>query len=135
MDTEEIFETLDSFVAGFGNRDNPDTNNAAFIARELFNMELPLKFRGAGRHGVESLKLYGMLEDVEPNQKNSEVFNAGKKLSRYSSRELMLMASYLWNEGRSALDEKEIEEARALLEKWKKTEERGAKPSEAMAPG
>lgn len=30
----------------------------------------------------------------------------------------MLMASYLWNEGRSALDEEEIVEACTLLEKW-----------------
>ncbi len=135
MDTEELFDTLDSFIAGFGNRDNPDVNNAVFIANELFNMELPLEWRGAGRQGILSLRLYGMIEEVEPQKKNPETFNAGRKLSRYNSRELMLMASYLWNEGRSALSEKEMEEARALLEEWEKTEERGAKPSEAVTSG
>lgn len=67
-----------------------------------------------------------MLEDIEPC----------RKLSVYNSHELMVMASYLWNEGGSALTEEEIEEARALLEKWDvETEEEEAKQSEAVASG
>ena len=136
MEIMEMLDAIDSFIAGFENNDITDASNAVFIANELFNMDLPLEFRGAGRLGVESLELYGILEDAEPQKKNSEAFNAGKRLSRYNPRELMLMASYLWNEGRSALDEKEIEEARVLLEKWDvETEERGAELSEAVTSG
>ncbi len=116
--TREMLDTVYSLIAGFGERDVADTSNMVFIAMELFKVSLPLKFRGAGRLGVESLELYGILEDAKPQQKYPEAFNVGKMLSICSARELMLMASYLWNEGRSALDEKEREEARALLEKW-----------------
>jgi len=125
MEIGEMCNVLDSFVPGFGKRDNPDTNNAVFIANELFNLGLTLKWRGAGRQGIQSLKLYGMLEDVEPDpKKKPEAFNAGRRLSVYDSHELMVMASYLWNEGKSALTEEEMEEARALLKKWdEKTEE------------
>ena len=125
MEIDEMYNVLDSFVPGFGKRDNPDTNNAVFIANELFNLGLTLKWRGAGRQGIQSLKLYGMLEDVEPDpKKKPEAFNAGRRLSVYDSHELMVMASYLWNEGKSALTEEEMEEARALLKKWdEKTEE------------
>lgn len=119
----EMLDAIYSFIAGFGDRDTADTSNAVFIAKELFKMNLPLEFRGAGRLGVESLELYGILRDAKPQQKNAEAFNEGKTLSEYTARELMLMASYLWNEGRSALDEREREEARALLEKWGRGEE------------
>ena len=85
----------------------------------MYNQVLSLKFRGAGRQGIQSLKLYGMLEDVEPDpKKKPEAFNAGRRLSVYNSHELMVMASYLWNEGKSSLTEEEMEEARALLKKW-----------------
>ena len=43
----------------------------------------------------------------------------GETPTEYDSRELMLMALYLWNEGRSALTEEEMERARELLGKWK----------------
>ena len=134
MDTEEMLDAVDSFIGGFGTKETEDCQNAVFIAKELFNLDLPLEYKGMGRVGVECLDLYCILEDVEPNQKNSEAFNAGKMLSRYSSRELMLMALYLWNEGRSSLREKEREEARALLEKWRLTEEQPIKES-ATASG
>ena len=137
MEIGEMYDVLDSFVPGFGKRDNPNTNNAVFIANELFNLGLSLKFRGTGRQGILSLKLYGMLEDVEPDpKKKPEAFNASRKLSVYNSHELMVMASYLWNEGGSALTEEEIEKARALLEKLNiETEEGEVKQSEAVASG
>lgn len=75
-----------------------------------------------GRVGVECLNLYFPLERAMSCLKSLEAFNAGQMLSEYNSRELMLMALYLWNEGRSALKKEEIEEARTLLKEWKKRE-------------
>ena len=118
MDTEEILDAVNSFIAGFGNRETKDAQNALFIAKELFNIDLPLEYKGMGRRGVECLRLYRILRNAKPHQENPEAFHIGETLSEYDSRELMLMASYLWNEGRSSLTEEEIEEARALLEKW-----------------
>jgi len=118
MDVRELFDIIDSFIAGFGEKNNSDTSNAIFIANELFKIGLPLKWKGAGRLGIECLDLYSILEDVIPYPKNLEAFNAGRKLSRYNSRKLMLMASYLWNEGRSSLTDEEREEAPRLLDKF-----------------
>ena len=121
----EMLDAIGSFVAGFGNRDDPDINNAIFIAVRLQCLDLPLDFKGAGRLGVESLRLYGILPDMKPNQKKQEIFHIGRMLSRFDSRELMLLASYLWNEGRSSLNEKEREEALILLQEKFGTEEKG----------
>ncbi|MBU7046896.1 MAG: hypothetical protein HXS54_10735 [Theionarchaea archaeon] len=118
MDTREMLDTIYSFVSGFGKREIKDGQNAIFIAKELFNLDLPLKFKGMGRVGVECLRLYFTLEDAKPSRKNRVAYNAGRMLSKYSSRELMLMALYLWNKGRSSLTVEEREEARILLEKW-----------------
>ena len=120
MDREETSDMIYSLVAGFGNRELNDAQNAVFIADKLFNFELALKWKGMGRVGVECLNLYFPLERAMSCLKSLEAFTAGKMLSEYNSRELMLMALYLWNEGRSALKKEEIEEARTLLEKWKK---------------
>lgn len=119
MEMKEILEITKSFVAGLGEKDNIDVNNAVFIARELLGLNLPLKFRGAGRHGVKSLELYRILYSITPDQepKNQKAFNLGKILSEFNSRELMLIASYLWNKGRSNLDEVERKEAFELLQK------------------
>jgi hypothetical protein len=133
-----MLDDIESFVAGLGDRNSMDINNAAFIAKELLNMNLPLEFRGAGRLGVKSLELYGILEDIRPNQKNQETFHIGMALSGFDSRELMLMASYLWNEGMSSLDEDQREEALILLqEKFgvKTEEEQAKKLSAATASG
>ena len=114
----EMLDAIDSFIGGFGTRETKDAQNALFIAKKLFNLDLPLEFRGMGRVGVECLRLYFPLERAKPSQKNPGAFNAGKILSEYDSRELMLMALYLWNEGRSSLTPEERDEARALLERW-----------------
>ncbi|KYK37426.1 MAG: hypothetical protein HXS48_23835 [Theionarchaea archaeon] len=134
MNTRELLDIVYSFFAGFGTRETRDKHNALFIAKELFNLDLQLEFKGMGRCGVESIELYGVWKNVKPYQKKSEAFNAGKMLSHYNSRELVLMASYLWNEGRSSLREEEIEEARILLEKWETASEQSTEPS-AVASG
>ncbi|KYK37699.1 MAG: hypothetical protein HXS46_07560 [Theionarchaea archaeon] len=134
MDTEEILDAVNSFIAGFGNRETKDAQNALFIVKELFNLDLPLEFKGMGRCGVECLRLYRILRNAKPHQKDPEVFHIGKTLSGYDSRQLMLMASYLWNEGRSSLTEKERREARTLLEKWGVTKGQPTKQS-AVASG
>ena len=118
MDIEEMLDVIYSFIGGFGTREIKDAQNALFIAKELFSVDLQLEFRGMGRCGVECLDLYFTLERAKPSRKNREAFNAGKILSEYNSRELMLMALYLWNKGRSSLTVEEREEARILLEKW-----------------
>lgn len=104
---------------------------------KLQGLDLPLDFKGAGRLGVESLRLYGILPDVKPNQKKQDVFYIGKMFSNFDSRELMLVASYLWNEGRSSLNGKEREEALILLQKNFSTveKERFAKQEAATASG
>lgn len=137
MDLREMLDTIESFIAGLGDKSNIDINNAVFIAEELLGLNVPLKFRGAGRHGVKSLDLYGILRDTKPNQRSEEAFRIGKMLSECNPRELMLMASYLWNEGRSSLDENEREEAFELLqEKFGVTgKKQVARPSAAVASG
>jgi len=116
---QEILETTESFITGLQNQNKKDINNAIFIAKELFCLYLPLKeFRGAGRHGVKNLELYRILESIDlasENRENQKAFNLGKILSDCNSREMMLMASYLWNEGRSNLSETEKKEALTLL--------------------
>lgn len=116
MNMREMLSIIESFIAGFGNRSDMDVNNAVFIAMELQRLRLSLDFKGAGRLGVESPKLYRILRDAKANQMNQEVFYIGRTFSEFKSRELMLMASYLWNEGKSALDEPEREEAITLLQ-------------------
>jgi len=138
VDMREILDTAESFIAGLGNKSNIDINNAVYIAKELLGLNLPLKFRGAGRHGVKCLRLYRILEGTRPAQKDQKAFHIGKILSEYDSRELMLMAAYLWNEGRSSLDKTEREEAYMLLqEKFGVTteKERLSEPSAALASG
>jgi hypothetical protein len=66
MDVRELFDVIDSFIAGFGEKDKSDTSNAIFIANKLFKIGLPLKWRGAGRLGIECLDLYNILDDVIP---------------------------------------------------------------------
>ena len=138
MDIREMLDAIESFIAGLGNENTKDINNAVFIAKELLDLNVPLDFRGAGRHGVKSLKLYRILEDATPIQKDQKAFHVGKILSECTSRELMLMASYLWNEGRSSLDNTEREEAFMLLqEKFGVTTEKEqvTEPSAAVASG
>ena len=131
-----MVDTIESFITGFGNKNSIDINNAVFIAKEMLDLSIRLDYRGAGRHGVMSLDLYVILEDIKPNKKNQEALHIGKTLSEYDSRELMLMASYLWNEGRSSLYENEREEALILLkEKFGVTTEKSAKPSSVAASG
>lgn len=135
MDIREMLDTLGSFMAGLGNKSDIDVNNAVFIAKELLDLNLPLQFRGAGRHGVKSLELYGLLRRTTPTEKNEKAFSSGKMLSGNNSRELMLMASYLWNEGRSSLDETERGEAFELLkDRFRETRD-SATPSTATASG
>jgi hypothetical protein len=122
-----MLDAVDSFIAGLGNRETKDAQNGLFIAIELFNLDLPFEYKGMGRRGVECLRLYRILRNAKPDQKNTEAFHIGETLSEYDSRELMLMASYLWNEGRSSLTEDEMVEARALLEEWKATGEKPTK--------
>ena len=138
MNIEEMLDAVNSFIAGFGNRNDMDINNAIFIAIELQQLNLPLVFKGAGRLGVESPKLYRILRDARANQVNREVFYIGRTFSEFKSSELMLMASYLWNEGKSSLDETEREKAITLLqESFDIPVEKGrnAKPPSVTASG
>ena len=122
-----MLDAVDGFIAGLGNRETKDAQNGLFIAIELFNLDLPFEYKGMGRRGVECLRLYRILRNAKPDHKNTEAFHIGETLSEYDSRELMLMASYLWNEGRSSLTEDEMVEARTLLEEWKATGEKPTK--------
>ena len=74
-----------------------------------------------------------ILRTAELHKKNPEAFHIGEILTEYDSRELMLMASYLWNEGRSSLTEEERVEAHALLEKWEATENQPTKHSAVIS--
>ena len=105
MDTEEMLDTIDSLIAGFGTRETNDCQNAVFIAMKLFNLDLPLEYKGMGRLGVECLRLYCVLRNGKHLKKKPKVSRIGQTLSQYNSHELMVMASYLWNEGRSSLIE------------------------------
>jgi len=117
MKADEMNEIVGSFISGFGKSNKIDINNALFIAKELFHIYLPIIYKGAGRNGVKSLELYMILKNIEPSQKNEEAFSLGNTLAQYSSRELMLIASYLWNKGKSSLNSMEREEASLLFQK------------------
>lgn len=117
MKADEMNEIVGSFISGFGKSNKIDINNALFIAKELFHLYLPITYKGAGRNGVKSLELYMILRNIKPSQKNEEVISIGNTLAQYSSRELMLIASYLWNKGKSSLNSMEREEASILFEK------------------
>ncbi|KYK34356.1 MAG: hypothetical protein AYK19_12270 [Theionarchaea archaeon DG-70-1] len=58
-----MLDTIDSHVAGFGTRKTEDCQNAVFIAMKLFNLDLPLEYKGMGRVGVECLRLYCILRN------------------------------------------------------------------------
>lgn len=116
MNADEMNEMIGSFISGLGKKDTIDINNAMFIAKELLDFNLPVTYKGAGRNGVKSLELYMMLKNVKASQKNEEAFHIGEIFAAYSSREMMLMASYLWNEGKSSLNSHEREEAYMLLQ-------------------
>ena len=131
MNTRELLDAVYSFIAGFGTRETRDVHNALFIAKNLFNLDLPLEYRGMGRLGVESIELYGIRKNVKPYQKNPEALSVGRMLSTYNSRELMLMSLYLWNRGRSSLTVEEREKARMLLEKWEARSEQFTESSAA----
>ena len=118
MNADEMNEMIGSFISGLGKKDNIDINNAIFIAKELLHLHFPIKYRGAGRNGVKSLELYMILRNVKVNQKNKEAFRIGNTLAEYSSSELILMASYLWNEGKSSLNSNERGEAIILLKNY-----------------
>jgi hypothetical protein len=138
MNIEKTFDIVESFMAGFGNRDSIDINNAIFIAIEFQKLSLPIDFKGAGRLGVESPKLYRILRDAKPDQENQGAFYIGRMLSEFDSRELMIMASYLWNEGKNCLKKDEKTEALTLLqEKFNMIveKEKTAKRSSATATG
>ena len=136
MSIREKVDTIESFITGFGNKNSIDINNAVFVAKEMVDLNIRLDYRGAGRHGVMSLELYVILEGIKLNIKKQEAFRIGKTFSEYDSRELMLMTSYLWNEGRSSLYENEREEALILLQgKFGVTTEKSAKLSSVAASG
>lgn len=111
----KALEMLGAFISGLEHEGLSDINNAAFIGNELLHLELPVKFNGAHRKGVESLQICGLLRIIEPNYADNRVYEIGKRLSTYNSKELALMALYLWNEGGSALYNDERERARELL--------------------
>lgn len=74
-----------------------------------------LEFEKSGHLGIESTRLYGILLKVQPNKKYKEVVMVGRELSKYDSRELNIMALYLWNKGRNTLGNHEKDVARVLL--------------------
>lgn len=138
MNVEEMLEIVGSFIAGFGNRSSLDVNNAVYIAMEVQSLDLPLVFEEAERLGVESTRLYGILRKAKPKRKYYKAFNIGRNLANFSSHELMLMALYLWNEGRNSLSKEEKEKALSLLENkfnTKAKEGRFLKSSSATASG
>lgn len=93
-----------------------------FILREIDEIEElanQLEFDESGRLGIDSTRLYGILRKVLPNKKFSSVVSVGKQLSRYESNKLMIMAAYLWNEGRNSLSNEEKEEAQMLLKEFR----------------
>ena len=57
-------KAVDSLIAGFGTRETKDCQNAVFIAMKLFNLDLPLEYKGMGRLGVECLDLYCIISNL-----------------------------------------------------------------------
>ena len=128
-------ETTKGFIAGFQRTNKEDINNCLFIARELFKLKIDIKFRGAGRKGVKSFELYGILDSLNDFTETAKIFletgekwrlylkyggkayHCGEELSKCSSSELILMATYLFNEGKSSLTESE-KALRLLKEKF-----------------
>lgn len=138
MDVEHVLNSIKSFIEGFKRENEVDINNGVFIAKELFHFEIPFHFRDGGRLGIESLELYSLF-DVIPkrkvNERDEKAYEVGKELSKFSSRELRLMASFLWNEGKSSLfPEERVEAADLIKEYLQKTEKEIEIPVKAEAP-
>ena len=120
MNATQIFDAVGSFIEGFGRKDEIDINNAIFIAKRLLDFDIPLDFEDGGGFGIESLELYGMFDEIPERKegRDKRAYEIGEKLSKLSSNELRLIASYLWNKGRSSLFPEEREEAAQLLENF-----------------
>jgi hypothetical protein len=119
MKIEDTLAAICGFVEEFGRDSEVDINNAVFIAKTLLRFDVPLDFRDGGRLGIESLRLYSLFDEISDlkngKRKDREAAKIGKKLSAFSSEELRLMASYLWNEGKSSLFLEERKRAANLI--------------------
>lgn len=117
MNKEEVLRIIASFRKGLGTEDEIVLNNRIYILHEYYKIYTPLEFRDGGRLGKESLGLYGMIDyllimEIEYDEK---IVEYGKLLSGFVRDDLRLMASFLWNEGKSSLFKKEREKAKKLL--------------------
>lgn len=126
MDVEQVLDSIESFMEGFKKENEVDINNGIFIAKKLLNFEIPLDFRDGGRLGIESLDLYSLFDEIPKrriNKRDEKAYELGKELSEFSPEELRLMASFLWNEGKSSLFPEERTKAADLIKEYlQKTE-------------
>jgi hypothetical protein len=119
MNIEDTLAAICGFIEGLGKDNEVAINNAVFIAKTFLGFDVPLDFRDGGRLGIESLRLYSLFDEIsnlkEGKKTDREAIKIGKKLSAFSSEELRLMASYLWNEGKSSLFPEERKRAANLI--------------------
>lgn len=112
MKVHELKIKLSIFIKGLGKENEEDINNAVFIAKNSLLFDIPLDFRDGGRLGIQSYSLYALLGELSKwiHDIDGKSFETGKLLSEFSSEELRLMASYLWNEWESSLYKEERED-------------------------
>ncbi len=124
-------ELMCSYIGGFGRTDSNDVSNSIYVAKTLLNLEITSKkFREQGRYGVGADDITLTIGYIERNIRNDEhfilkrlekenenEFKIGEMMSKYNSKQLALMALFLWNNGKSTLYPDERKEAENLLKK------------------
>lgn len=91
-------DALSSFLAGFGERSDPDVINGMFIAEKKLCAKSSFTFESRGCLGVESKEIRIILNFDEPLKKginHKEFFKAGRTLSKMNSNELGWTAQFL----------------------------------------
>lgn len=107
-------DIISSFVNGLEKYNSEQINNAVFIAKELFGMDLDYEFRDHGDLGVVNYSLCENLLGLSGYVSDKKAFDIGRRLSEYKSEELRYMAKHLFNKT-SGLFPEERKIAREIL--------------------
>lgn len=114
MEIKDEIHIVYEFIKEISDLSKRDIKNAIFIAQEISKTYIFSEFKGGGTCGIESHHLSALLSEIR-SRKYDDFFSIAKKLSKFNSYQLKLMAAYLWNEGKSGLNQKERGEAYILL--------------------
>jgi hypothetical protein len=104
-----------SFAEGLG-RDTPsDIVNGLYVSVKLMALDFPYEFHNGDPHGVSCREVRRILAfDLASDGTDRCALEAGKRLSRYESKILGLLAQYLYAKDKHLFPH-EVEAAKGLL--------------------